>query len=114
MSTPHTIRGAAPRFQIRPAALGTALGVLVAIAVSVAIVALTGAHRTTAASQVTASPATSGSVPQVRYLGPRQVRAGLVSRTARVRSDATSPAADASNRAPQYSCLPEKFCIRVR
>ena len=74
MSTPHTIAVVAPRFQIRAATLGTALGVLVAIAVSIMFLALAGANHTTGTSPVTVSQATSGSVPQIHYLGPRQLR----------------------------------------
>jgi hypothetical protein len=92
----------------------TAIGVLVAIAVSIVIVALTGAHHTTTSTPVTPSQAASGSVPQIHYLGPQQVRAGLNSQTPHVRSAATAPAAGGSTQAPQYTCLPEKVCVRVR
>jgi hypothetical protein len=92
----------------------TALGVLVAIAVSILFLALAGAHRTTTTIAVTASQAASGSGPQIYYLGPRQVRAGGKPPAAQAHGDATAPAAGGSNRAPQYTCVPEKFCVRVR
>jgi hypothetical protein len=89
----------------------TAIGVLVAITVSIVILALTGAHHTTATIPVTPSQAVSGSVPETHYLGPRQVRAGLSSQRAQPHSVAGAPAA--SNRAPQYRCVNEQFCVRV-
>ena len=75
MSTPQSIALAPPHLRIRPAALATAFGVLVAITVSIVILALTGASHAAATSPVTASAATSSSVPQVQYLGPRQMSA---------------------------------------
>jgi NO-binding membrane sensor protein with MHYT domain len=75
MSTPQTIALGAPRFRIRPATLGTALGVLVAVAVSIVILGLAGAHRTTGMNPATGSQASNGAVSQVRYLGPQQLRA---------------------------------------
>jgi hypothetical protein len=63
------------RLGLKPAL--TALGVLLAIAVTVIILALTGASHTTVATPVTAPQAASSSIPQVRYLGPRQVHAAL-------------------------------------
>jgi hypothetical protein len=92
----------------------TAIGVLVAITVSVLILALTGASHTTTATPLTPSQAASGSVPQLHYLGPRQDRAALKPQTDQGHSDATTTGAGASNRAPQYMCVAEKFCVRVR
>jgi hypothetical protein len=114
MTTPQGIARVAPRFRIRPTTLMTAIGVLVAITVSIVILALTDAHHTTASTPVTPSQAAGGTVPQIHYMGPRQARAGLNSQTAHVHSDATAPAAGASYRALQYSCLWEKLCIQVR
>jgi hypothetical protein len=104
MTTPQTNAHIAHRLRIRPATPLTALGVLVAIAVSILILALTHAHRTATGSPVTPSQAAGGSVPELHYLGPRQVGAGREPQTARVHGDATA----------QYRCLPEKFCVRVR
>jgi hypothetical protein len=79
----------------------TALGVLVAIAVSFAILALAGAHRTT--NPVTASKATAGPVPQIHYLGPRQLRVGLNPLTTQTHTGGTT--------VTHYTCVPEKYCI---
>jgi hypothetical protein len=124
MTTPQTTARVAPRFRTRPAMLLTALGVLVAIVVSAAILAPTGAHRTTITTTIPATrPAlSSGSIPQIHYLGPRQVAAGLKPQSAptgaridhRGLHDAAAPAAGGSSHAPQYRCVPEKFCVRVR
>lgn len=81
MSTPQTIAVPAPRLQIRPATLLTAFGLLIAIAASILILTLTGGNHTTATASATAVQATSVSVPQIRYLGPRQVHAALTPQT---------------------------------
>jgi hypothetical protein len=92
----------------------TAIGVLVAITVSVLILALTGASHSTTATPLTPSQAAGGSVPQLHYLGPRQAHAGLNSQAAQVHGDARTQPVAGPNRAPQYTCVPEKFCVRVR
>jgi hypothetical protein len=114
MSTPQTTAPVAPRFAIRPATLATAIGVLVAITVSIVILVLTGSSHNNTTIPLTPSQAGSGSVPQIHYLGPRQDGAGVKPLTPRVHSDAQASAAGASNPAPRYTCVPEKFCVRVR
>jgi hypothetical protein len=74
MSTPQTIARVTPRFRIRPGTVVTALGVLVAIAVTIGILALTGTHHTTVTTPATTSQA-AGATPQTHYLGPRQQQA---------------------------------------
>lgn len=95
MSTPQSTALAARRFPIRPATLLTALGVLVAIAVSIAFLALPGANRTTATTPVTVSQAISGSVSPIRYLGPRQAQAALTPQATQTAVGATAAAGDA-------------------
>jgi hypothetical protein len=87
MSAPQTIRRAGPGFRTRQAARLTALGVLIAAAVSIAILALTSAHHITTTSPLTPFQAASSSVSRVNYVGTRGHR---------------------------YWCMPEKICIRVR
>jgi hypothetical protein len=112
MSTPQTIARVAPRFQVRQAPLLTALGVFVAIAVSIVILALTGASHTTAASPVTASEATGASVPQVHYLGPRQLSEGLNPQTTQMPRGGTS---STNNALSGYACLgAAQHCLPVR
>ena len=95
MSSPHTIAFPAPRFWSRQATLAAALGMLVAIAATVAILALTGANQPTTTTPVTAPQVTTASVPQIRYLGPRQVQEAF-----------TAPTTQASGTAaPGYACL---------
>jgi len=71
--------------------------VLVAIAVSIVILALTGAHHATTSNPVTPSQAVAGSVPQTHYLGPRQDRAGLNPQTTQTQAGGAT--------APHYTCL---------
>jgi hypothetical protein len=105
MSTHQSIPHLAPRVRIGLGTVGTALGVLVAIAVAITILALTGANHTTVATPVTASQAAAASTPQVRYLGPRQEQAA--------RAASTSPAAGIGNPAPHYTCLgAAQRCLR--
>jgi hypothetical protein len=77
MSTAQSIPHLTTRFRIGLGPLLTAVGVLVALAVTITILALTGTHHTTVATPVTASQAASASTPQTRYLGPRQAQAAL-------------------------------------
>jgi hypothetical protein len=58
----------------------TALGVLIAIAVTLIILTQSSAANTTVATPVTASDS-GGSVPHVRYLGPHQIQAAALSMT---------------------------------
>jgi hypothetical protein len=103
MSTPHTIALPAPRIRIRQAPLLTALGLLAAITATIVILALNGANHTTATVPAPAVHATSGSVPRVRYLGPRQQQAAQISQT---QASGTT--------APQYICLgpAQARCLR--
>jgi hypothetical protein len=73
MSTPQTIL--TPRLRIRPGTGLTTLGVLVAIAITIAILALTGTHHTTVTTAATTSQAAATATPQTHYLGPRQQQA---------------------------------------
>jgi hypothetical protein len=86
----------------------TALGVLVAIAVTITILALTGANHTTAPTPATASQASSGSTPQVHYLGPRQEHAVI-----NPPSGGGSTTVGVGNPASRYSCLgAAQRCLR--
>jgi len=97
MSTPQTIEPLTPRFRITPGALLTALGVLVAIAVTVTFITLTGTnHHTTIASPAT-SQAAATATPHTQYLGPRQQHAPTVSQGA--------GSAPAGEPAAHYACL---------
>jgi hypothetical protein len=57
----------------------TALGVLVATAVAVIVLALTSATNTTVATPVTASDTGGVSAHGIHYLGPRQLQAAALS-----------------------------------
>jgi hypothetical protein len=107
MSTPQPIAFPAPRVRFRQTALLTALGVLVAIAVSIAIIALTtGGHPATASSPVTVSQATSGSVPGVHFFGPRQIGAAALDPQSTQRpAVGTTPAGHATTAGLHYTCL---------
>jgi hypothetical protein len=115
MSTPQAIAFPAPRVRFRHATLLTALGVLVAIAVSISVIALTtGGHPAAATSPVSVSQATPGSVSEVHYLGPRQIGAiALNPQTTQLQAVGTTPTADASNTVLHYSCLgAAQRCVR--
>jgi hypothetical protein len=75
MSTPQTIARATPRSGIRPGTILTALGVLLAITITIALLALTGTHHTTVTTPASTSPAATSATPQTHYLGPRQQQA---------------------------------------
>jgi hypothetical protein len=75
MSTPETIARVTPRSGIRPGTIVTALGVLLAISVTIALLALTGTHHTTVTTPAKTSPAAASASPQTHYLGPRQQQA---------------------------------------
>jgi hypothetical protein len=81
MSTPQSIAHR-PRLRIGLGSLLTAIGALVAVAV--VFLALTGANHPTIASPPTTSQAASGSTPHIHYLGPRQVREGIIAQTPRM------------------------------
>src|SRR5947209_2851309 len=99
-STHPSIAPGPPRFRIRPGTVATALGVLVAIAVTTVFLALGGAHHSTVAIPVTASSTAGVSTPQVHYLGPRQMQAALTPN-----SGAVAPNAGTGRPGPRYTCL---------
>ena len=107
MSTAQGIPHLTPRFRIGLGTVLTAFGILAAIAVSILILALSGANNTTAASPSTASQAAASSTPEIHYLGPRQTAAALSATT-------TSGASGfAGNLAPRFTCLGDaQRCLR--
>jgi hypothetical protein len=128
MSTPQSIPHPGPRYRIRPGTLLTALGFLLAIAVTIIVLALTSANHTTLATPVTASQAAGSSTPQTQYLGPhyertvrpRPISTGLprVSPLLQTRpisrpSGGITPATSAGNPAAHYNCLgAARSCLR--
>jgi hypothetical protein len=97
-SIPHVT----PRFRTGPRTVLSALGLLVAIAATITILALTANH-TTAATPATAPHAAARSTPQTHYLGPRQEHATLNPQTS----------GTTGNPAAHYSCLEAaQRCIR--
>jgi hypothetical protein len=50
----------------------TTLGVLIAIATTIAFIALTGANHTTITTPATPSQAVASSTPHIQHLGPQQ------------------------------------------
>ncbi len=100
MSTPQTITRPTPRSRIRPGTVLTALGALVAIAVTIAILALTGTHHTTITSPATTSQAAASATPHTHYLGPQQQQAPTTTH-------------GAATAAAHYSCLgAAQRCLR--
>jgi hypothetical protein len=115
MSTPQAIAFPAPRVRFRHATLLTALGLLAAIAVTIVVIALTTDGRpATATSPPTVSQATSGSVPEVHYVGPRQIGAAALNpQTTQPQAVGTTAAAGASNKVLHYTCLgAAERCLR--
>lgn len=112
MSTPQTVALPAPRLQIRRATLLMALGLLVAAAASIAILALTGTNHSNARIPAASSQVTSVSVPQIRFLGPQQLRVGAKDPTTLTAASGSTSTADAKN-ATIRSCLgaPQR-CLR--
>jgi hypothetical protein len=104
MSTPHRIPRA-PRFRIGLGTLTTALGVLIAIAITITFIAVTGANHTTAVTLVTPSQAAAGSTPHVRYLGPQQQTVRPNPQTAQIQDGGSTPTTGARNPASRYTCL---------
>jgi hypothetical protein len=104
MSTPQSIEAVTPRIRIRPGRAVTALGFLIAIAVTIMFLTLTGTnHHTTAVIPAPTSQAGATATPPTHYLGPRQLRA----------DGGATPTVGASNSAPRYTCLggPQR-CLR--
>jgi hypothetical protein len=99
MSTPQSVP-LSPRVRIGLGTTLTALGVILAVAVAITILALTSADQTTVATPPTVSQAASGSAPQVHYLGPRQERA-----ISRQGGGGITPTAGAGNAVSHYSWL---------
>jgi hypothetical protein len=114
MSTPQAIALPASRVRFHQATLLTALGVLVAIAVTIVIIALTtGGHPATSTNAVTVSGATSGSVSELHYLGPRQVGAAALDPQTTPLQAVGTPRAAASNGVLHYTCLAAaERCLR--
>ncbi len=79
MSTPQTITRATPRLRIRPGTVLTTLGVLVAIALTIGILAVTGTHHTTITTPAATSQPAASATPHTHYLGPRQQLAPITS-----------------------------------
>jgi hypothetical protein len=114
VSTPQAIAFPAPRFRFRQATLLTALGVLVAIAASIAIIALTsGGHPAAATTPVGVSAAATSSVPETHYLGPSQIAAAaLAPQSTQLQAVGTTATANASN-TRLYTCLgAAQRCLR--
>jgi hypothetical protein len=112
MSTPQTIALPAPRLQIRQATLLTSLGLLIATAASILILALTSTSHTTATTPATGFRATSVSVPQIRYLGPQQLRAALKEQTTQTAAGGSSSTAEAKNALLHYCLGAAQRCLR--
>ena len=98
MTTQQSIAPLTPRFRIRPGTMMTALGVLVAIAVTIVFLTLGSAHHTTVAIPATPAPTAGIATPQLHYLGPRQLTAAP-----NPTSGAVAQNSDAG--APHYTCL---------
>lgn len=108
MSTPQSIPLTA-RIQIGLGTAMTAFGILVAIAVSITILALTGANHTTVTTPVTASQAAAGSTPQIHYLGPRQEQAAINPQS----GGDNASTAGVGNPPAGYACLgAARSCLR--
>jgi hypothetical protein len=75
MFTTQHIEPITPRLRTGPGTVVTALGVLVAIALAIVILALTSTHHTTDTTPATTSQAAASATPRTHYLGPRQQRA---------------------------------------
>jgi hypothetical protein len=109
MSTPQSIAHVTPRLRIGLGRVLTALGILVAVATTVIILALTGAHHASVATPVAPTNAGVTSRPHTHYLGPRQMHAALNPQS----SGVTLPTAGTGNPAPTYICLgASKRCLR--
>lgn len=104
MSTPHSIPRA-PRFRIGLGTLLTALGVLIAVAITITFIALAGATHTTIATPATPTQAAAGSTPHTQYLGPQQQSARPNPQTAQINGGGITPTTGADNPAPHYTCL---------
>jgi len=106
MYRPQPIEPLTARLRIKPGALLTALGVLVAIAVTITFLTLTGInHHTTVARPATTSQAAARATPHTQYLGPRQQQAPTSSEGA--------VGAATGNPGAHYACLgaPQR-CLR--
>lgn len=107
MSTPQSTLHLTPRFRIGLRTVLSALGVLVAIAVTITILALTGANHTTVATPVTASQAAGN---PTHATAPS---AAAVEAATDPQSGGTTRAAGAANAAAHYACLgAAQRCLR--
>jgi hypothetical protein len=100
MSTHHSIAPRTPRFRIRAGTVATGLGVLVAIAVTIVFLSLGGTHHSTVAIPPTAASTAGASMPQVHYLGPRQMQAARTPNR-----HAVAPNSSVGVPAQRYTCL---------
>ena len=75
MYTTQRIEPITPRFRTRPGTVATTVGVLVAIALTIVILAFTGTHHTTVPTSASPSQAAASDTPHTHYLGPRQQQA---------------------------------------
>jgi hypothetical protein len=112
MSAPHTVAFPAARLQVRQTTLLAALGLLAAIAASIAVLAVNGANHTTATTPATAAQATSVSLPQIRYLGPRQFRAAAKPQITPTVPSATTSSATAKTAMLHYCLGAAQRCLR--
>ena len=105
MYRPQPIEPITPRIRIKPGTLLTALGVLVAIAVTIMFITLTGTNHHTAAIRATTPQPAATAIPHTHYLGPRQQHAPT--------STNAATSAAAGEPAAHYACLgaPQR-CLR--
>jgi hypothetical protein len=97
-SIPHVT----PRFRIGPRTVLSAVGLFIAIAATITILALTANH-TTAATPATAPHPAARYTPQTHYLGPRQEQATPHPQTSGI----------TANPSAHYTCLQAaQRCIR--
>jgi hypothetical protein len=108
MSTAQSIPRVPHRFRIGLVTVLIALGVLVAIGVTITMLALTGAKHTTAVNPARPSQASSASTPQTHYLGPHQLQAA-----AQMQRGSGISTAGVGNSATHYTCLgAAQQCLR--
>jgi hypothetical protein len=90
MSTPQSIHGTTPQSRIGRRAAPAALGVLIAIAATITMLALTNANHSRVSTSATATQAAFGTTPRTNYSGLPQP----------------------GNQAVHYICFMDKYCLR--